>query len=143
MEGATDSRGMSSMNAIDTNVLVYAHDADEPTKQAKATSLLNQLVQNPFETMLLWQVAGELLSCLRKWESAGKISANDVEANFRDVLAMFPLRIPTVDVFDVSFGLRSRFSLSHWTAFSSLLARCTASPHCIQRISTRERTTTG
>jgi predicted nucleic acid-binding protein len=110
------------MNAIDTNILVYAHDADEPTKQAKATSLLNQLVQHPLETVLLWQVSGELLSCLRKWESAGRISAKDVEANFRDVLAMFPLRIPTVVVFDVSFRLRSRFSLSHWD--SLLVAAC-------------------
>jgi predicted nucleic acid-binding protein len=35
---------------------------------------------------------------------------------------MFPLRIPSDSVFQVSFDLRSRFSLSHWDAM--LLAAC-------------------
>jgi predicted nucleic acid-binding protein len=110
------------MNAIDTNVLVYALDDTEPAKQAKAQELIDRLVQPPVETVLPWQVAGELLSCLRKWESAGRITAADVEAHFRDVLAMFPLRIPTVSVFDIAFDLHTRFSLSHWD--STLLAAC-------------------
>jgi predicted nucleic acid-binding protein len=59
---------------------------------------------------------------LRKWESEGRIAASDVEANFRDVLAMFPLRMPTGDIFEISFDLRSRFDLSHWD--SMLLAAC-------------------
>ncbi len=54
------------MNAVDTNVLVYALDDNEPAKQAKARNLLDRLVQPPIETLLLWQVAGELLTCLRK-----------------------------------------------------------------------------
>ena len=69
------------MNAIDTNVFVYAFDADESVKQAKAHELLDRLVQQPLESVLLWQVAGELLSCLRKWESARRIKSADVEAN--------------------------------------------------------------
>lgn len=110
------------MNAVDTNVFVYALDDSEPVKQAKAQQLLGRLVQQPAETLLLWQVAGELLNCLRKWESAGRITAADVEAHFRDVLAMFPLRIPSAALFDLSFQLRSRFSLSHWD--SMILAAC-------------------
>jgi predicted nucleic acid-binding protein len=31
------------MNAVDTNVYVYALDADEPAKQAKAIELLDRL----------------------------------------------------------------------------------------------------
>ena len=51
------------MNAIDTNVLVYAIDSHEPAKQVKARNLLSQ--QNALsDTVLLWQVAGEYLSCL-------------------------------------------------------------------------------
>jgi predicted nucleic acid-binding protein len=110
------------MNAVDTNVFVYALDDNEPVKQAKARDLIDRLVQPPLDTLLLWQVAGELLSCLRKWESAGRISAADVEAHFRDVLSMFPLGLPTARVFETAFDLRSRFSLSHWD--SMVLAAC-------------------
>ena len=41
------------MNAVDTNVLVYALDSDEPLKQARAHQLLDRLVQRPAETVLL------------------------------------------------------------------------------------------
>lgn len=87
------------MNAVDTNVFVYGLDDSEPAKQAKAQGLMAQLVQPPVETVLTWQVAGELLSCLRKWESAGRITTADVEANFRDAFSLFPLRIPTAKGF--------------------------------------------
>jgi predicted nucleic acid-binding protein len=110
------------MNAIDTNVFVYAFDADEPVKQGKTQELLDRLVQQPLQSVLLWQVADELLSCLRKWESARRIASADVEANFRDVFSMFPLCLPHADVFDISFDLKSRFSLSHWDGM--LLAAC-------------------
>ena len=82
------------MTAVDANVLVYAFDSDDSVRQAQARGLLEQLIQTPAETILLWQVAGELLSCLRKWEAAGRISSTVVEAHFRDVLAMFPLSPP-------------------------------------------------
>ncbi|HEV3237626.1 MAG TPA: hypothetical protein VGZ25_11600, partial [Gemmataceae bacterium] len=60
--------------------------------------------------------------CLRKWNSAGRITRADVEAHFHDLLSMFPLRIPTAKVFEISFDLQDRFSLSHWD--SMLLAAC-------------------
>ncbi|MGH7138092.1 MAG: PIN domain-containing protein [Pirellulales bacterium] len=69
------------MNAVDTNVYVYALDADEAAKQAK-----------------------------------------EVEAAFQRARAMFDLRIPSEAMFQISFDLRSRFSLSHWD--SMLLAAC-------------------
>jgi predicted nucleic acid-binding protein len=62
------------MNAVDTNVFVYMMDDDDPTKQAKARELIDRLLQPPIVTVLLWQVAGELLSWLRKWDSAGRIT---------------------------------------------------------------------
>lgn len=110
------------MNALDTNVFVYAFDADEPPKRAKAHELLDRLIRRPLETVLLWQVAGELLGCLRKWESAKRMTTEDVEANFQDVFAMFTLREPSASLFAASFALRSRYSLSHWD--SMLLAGC-------------------
>jgi predicted nucleic acid-binding protein len=110
------------MNAVDSNVLVYGLDDAESAKQAKAQGLIARLVQPPVETILPWQVAGELLSCLRKWESAGRIGAADVEAHFRDTFALFPVTIPTAKVFAIAFDLHARFSLSHWD--SMLLAAC-------------------
>jgi predicted nucleic acid-binding protein len=53
------------MNAVDTNVYVYARDGDEPVKQAKALDLFDRLSLPPVETILLWQVAGEFLNPLR------------------------------------------------------------------------------
>jgi predicted nucleic acid-binding protein len=110
------------MNAVDTNVYVYAVDADEPTKQAKSIELFDRLMLAPTETVMLWQAAGEFLSQLRKWESQNRLSSSEVEAAFRHFRAMFALRVPTGVIFQMSFDLRSRFSLSHWD--SMLLAAC-------------------
>jgi predicted nucleic acid-binding protein len=110
------------MNAVDTNVLVYALDASKPVKQAKAQNVLHRLIQAPSQTLLLWQVANELLAYLRKWQLAGRISSDDAEAHFRDALTMFPLRLPTAAIFDHSFDLSSRYHISHWD--SMILAAC-------------------
>jgi predicted nucleic acid-binding protein len=110
------------MNAVDTNVYVYALDADEAVKQVKALELFDRLVLQSANTVLIWQVAGEFLSQLRRWESKGKLNPEEVEATFRRFSAMFPLRAPGAGIFQLSFDLRSRFSLSHWD--SILLAAC-------------------
>jgi predicted nucleic acid-binding protein len=110
------------MNAADTNIYVYALDADEPVKQGKALELFGRLVLQPPETVFLWQVAGEFLSQLRRWESQGKLKPDEVQVAFRRFSAMFTLRIPSQTIFQLSFDLRSRFSLSHWD--SMLLAAC-------------------
>src|SRR3984957_7928868 len=96
MGGGNISPGTNCMNAVDTNVFVYAFDLDEPVKQAKAQVLLDRLAPLPDETVLLWQVASEFLNCLRRWQSAGRMTAEDVEANFQDVIALFPLQLPVV-----------------------------------------------
>ncbi len=110
------------MNAVDTNVLVYSIDADEAIKQAKAIELLDRLALRRDETVLLWQVASEYLNQLRRWQSNGRLTPEVVESIFNRVRAMFPLRTPTEQCFQISFDLRSRFSLSHWD--SMLLAAC-------------------
>jgi predicted nucleic acid-binding protein len=110
------------MNAVDTNVFVYSLDVHEPAKQAKAKTLLAGLVGAQPGAILLWQVAGELLSVLANWETKGRVSRPHVEASFRAVLALFPLAVPGPQVLARYFDLRSRFSLSHWDAM--LLAAC-------------------
>ncbi len=110
------------MNAVDTNVFVYFFDREEPTKQTQATELLDGLVQRPTRTVLLWQVAAELLSCLRRWETTGKRSSADVDSDIHDVLGIFPLAFPSKDVILRALDLHSRYSLSHWD--SMVVAAC-------------------
>ena len=110
------------MNAVDTNVYVYALDADESAKQAQALELFDRLTLHRAGTVFIWQVAGEFLNQLRTWESRGRLKAAEVEAAFQRARAMFELRIPSEAMFQISFDLRSRFSLSHWD--SMLLAAC-------------------
>lgn len=110
------------MIGIDTNVLVYAIDADEPIKQTKAVSLLSRLRQPGGSTLLLWQVAGEFLKVLRHRESKGRITSSDVESFFRQYRTMFPLIPPSEQLLPHYFRLFERFSLSHWD--SMLLAAC-------------------
>lgn len=110
------------MNAVDTNVLIYSLDVDEPEKQRKAKALLVNLIGTGTVTILPWQVAGEFLNWLRKSESAGRMTGSDVVDHFHDYLKVFPLILPTADVLTTYFDLHSRFSLSHWDAM--LLAAC-------------------
>lgn len=115
-------QGMSCMNAVDTNVLVYSLDGADPAKQTKAKALLGSLVGTQPATIVPWQVVAELLSWLRKWESAGHVSGSDVEAHFRDLMHLFPVALPTSQVFSRYMDMFARFSLSHWDAM--LLAAC-------------------
>ena len=110
------------MNAVDTNVLVYAFDADEPVKQAKAIDLMDRLAADAANTVLIWQAIGELLNQLRKWESKGRITTEEAEGIVHNLLSEFPVRVPSVALVGISFDLRRRFSLSHWD--SMLLAAC-------------------
>ena len=112
----------SFMNAVDTNVFVYALDADEPEKQQQAIDLIDRLCEESSETILLWQVAGEFLSCLRRWESAGVVSSTETESHLEQLLQTFPLAIPTTATLQRSIDLNRRFSLSHWD--SMLIAAC-------------------
>ncbi|MCE2805935.1 MAG: PIN domain-containing protein [Gemmataceae bacterium] len=110
------------MIAIDTNVLVYSMDADEPSKRERALGLLDRLVREGERPILLWQVACELLSQLRNWEKRGKLVPGSVEEIFARFTRVFPVVKPGDGVFGFSFRLREEYSLSHWD--SLILAAC-------------------
>ena len=122
MPVAGDTRGMNCMNAVDTNVLVYYVDADEPAKRPKAIALLERLGKAQVETLLLWQVAAEFLNCLRRWENEGRTSRHDTLAYLNAVEPMFRCVLPAHGVLRKSLDLSSRYSLSHWD--SMLIAAC-------------------
>jgi predicted nucleic acid-binding protein len=109
------------MIAVDTNVLVYAVDQLDPVRHAKAVQLLGQL-HSGGHTVLLWQVAAELLAKLRQWENRKRINTQEVEGYLQHFLSMFPLVFPSERVFQQSIELGRKYSLSHWDAM--VLAAC-------------------
>lgn len=59
------------MNAVDTNVLIYARDPRDPVKQQKARSVTANLQDGA----LLWQVACEFIAASRKLAVVGYTQA--------------------------------------------------------------------
>jgi predicted nucleic acid-binding protein len=110
------------MIAIDTNILVYSVDDGNPVKQAKARAAIHSVLASGESTVLPWQVAVEFLAKLRKWEAAGKLSADEVAGRFNELLVLWILAIPTVKIFSLAMQLHGRYSLSHWD--SLLVAAC-------------------
>lgn len=110
------------MNAVDTNVLVYFADADETEKRQVAERLLSELRQTEAEPLLLWQVAVEFLSCLRRWELSGRISRAETVRLFEQIEASYEFVLPTRTVIHTALDLNARYSLSHWD--SLLVAAC-------------------
>jgi predicted nucleic acid-binding protein len=105
------------MNAVDTNVLIYAHDRRDPRKQVLAVSL----IQSQADGALLWQVACEYLSASRKLESQG-YSLEQAWQDIRDLRSVWTTILPTWRVLDRAETLMASFSLSFWDAL--ILAAC-------------------
>ncbi len=105
------------MNAVDTNVLIYAHDARDPQKQTTAVSL----IQSQVDGVLLWQVACEYLSASRKLESQG-YSVQQAWRDIEDLPSVWTTILPTWNVLDQTENLMASFSLSFWDAL--ILAAC-------------------
>jgi len=105
------------MNAVDTNVLVYAHDPREPVKQTIAASLIESL-PNP---VLLWQVACEYISVSKKLEPFG-YSRQDAWNDIRDLRLVWSAVLPDWNVIDHAEELMDRYCLSYWDAM--IIAAC-------------------
>jgi predicted nucleic acid-binding protein len=101
------------MNAVDTNILLYSVDRNEPIKQFKAQQLLQQLHSAADPTILLWQVMGKLAQQLRRWRDPGRLTPAEFSQHIQAFRHLFPLVLPTPEAFDVAIDLAERFSLSH------------------------------
>jgi predicted nucleic acid-binding protein len=112
------------MNAVDTNVLLYSIDHNEPTKQLKAQQLLLQLRSASQPTFLLWQVLGELGQQLRRWRDQGKLSPAEFNLHVAAFRFIFPLALPVPGVFDIALSLGERYRLAHWDCM--ILGACQA-----------------
>jgi len=107
------------MNAVDTNILVYAVSADELVKGPRALQLLDELTST--DTLLLWQVACEFGSVMTKLSRLGRAPA-DVGPVVAAARSRFPLVMPSPAVLDECLQLCSELSLSYWDAM--LIAAC-------------------
>lgn len=101
------------MNAVDTNVLLYSIDANEPTKRLQAQQFLRQLHAGAEPAVLLWQVLGETAQQLRRWRDQGKLTPAEFTQHLQAFRHPFPLVLPTPDAFDEAMKLSERFTLSH------------------------------
>jgi predicted nucleic acid-binding protein len=105
------------MNAVDTNVLLYAHDPRDPAKQSAAQSLIQSLSDG----VLLWQVACEYLSASRKLRAYG-YGIDDALRDVQGFRLVWTTILPNWDVLDKAEDLLGRFSLSFWDAL--IIAAC-------------------
>jgi predicted nucleic acid-binding protein len=105
------------MNAVDTNILVYARDPRDATKQAIAAALIETLD----DAVLIWQVACEYLAATRKLEPLG-YSRDQAWEDIRDLRAVWPTLFPSWALLERVEELLGRYSLSFWDA--TVLAAC-------------------
>jgi predicted nucleic acid-binding protein len=109
------------MIAVDTNVLVYRLDRHEPAKRAIAKRLLRQLAADG-DTVLMWQVAGELLRQLSAWRRAALLTTTELTRRFDAIRRQFPLVLPMEASLHRAILYAERYVLSHWD--SMLVAAC-------------------
>jgi len=105
------------MNAIDTNILIYAHDPRDPVKQNKAVELIDTLDDG----VLLWQVACEYVAASRKLAAFGLdqqralADLGRLRRKWRPVVSHWP-------VLDRAESLMLSGNLSFWDAL--IVAAC-------------------
>jgi predicted nucleic acid-binding protein len=105
------------MNAVDTNVLIYARDPRDSDKQAAAIVLLSSLTVGA----LLWQVACEYIAASRKLEPFGYDRAQAL-ADVADMREVWKTILPTWGVMDRATQLLNKYQLSFWDAM--IIAAC-------------------
>lgn len=107
------------MNAVDTNIFVYAVDSSETVKGPLAGAFLDGL--GPGTTVLLWQVLCEFGSVLAK--ARVRLSPGVEPLAVTSLMrARFPLVLPSPAVFDTGMRLCRDEGVSYWDGL--LLAAC-------------------
>ncbi len=109
---------MSFMNALDTNIWIYAHDRRDAEKQKKAQAIIAQ--ERPLA--LPWQVGCEFIAACRKLESQG-FTAKDAWDALADMQTLADVvLLPCSDLWFETRHLLDRHQLSFWDAL--LVAAC-------------------
>jgi len=105
------------MNAVDTNVLIYARDPRDAVKKQKARSLTANLTDGA----LLWQVACEFIAASRKLTVVGYTQAQ-AWRELEELRVLWKLMVPSENVFVRAEELTATHNLSFWDAM--IVAAC-------------------
>lgn len=108
------------MNAVDTNVLIYANDPRDPVKQNKAVELIDTLSDG----VLLWQVACEYVAASRKLAAYG-LNQQRALADLGLLRRKWVPSFLTWKVLDGAEALMVSGNLSFWDAL--IVAACVES----------------
>jgi predicted nucleic acid-binding protein len=110
-----------SVEFVDTNILIYAHDAASPPKRAVALELIGRLSAGR-NGRLSTQVLLEFFATSRKIGLQRAVAAEIVED-----LTSWPVYAPTVEDVSVAVGFSIRQTISVW---DSLIIRSALQSGC-------------
>lgn len=111
---------------LDTNVLVYAYDKQEPDKRAKAQSILTQAIRN--ETgCLSAQVLGEFFTVVTR-KIKRPLSAEDAE-EIIERLGILPVQEIDLSLVKRAIDTHKRYGISYW---DSLILSAAEKAGCTQ-----------
>lgn len=103
----------SSLQFVDTNILIYAHDRSAGDKQIRARELVRELWQSG-EGCLSIQVLQEFY--VNVTQKVSKPLAREVAAQIIADLSLWPTHRPgTEDILD-AISLQNRYPISFWDA---------------------------
>lgn len=105
---------------VDSNVLVYARDAGETTKQPLATAWLEHLWRTR-DGRVSFQVLQEYYVTVTSKLEPG-LDPTHAQRDVRNLLAWEPLP-PDAAMLDAAWALQNRYSLSFWDALIVAAAR--------------------
>jgi predicted nucleic acid-binding protein len=105
------------MRAVDTNILIYAHDPRDPVKQTAATNLIESLIDGA----LLWQVACEYVAASRKLAAQG-FDERQAWRDLNKLQNVWTTILPSWEVMLRAEQLLDKFHLSFWDAL--IVAAC-------------------
>lgn len=100
------------MNAIDTNVWLYSHDARDLRKQGLAL----QFIAAARPLALPWQVGCEFVAASRKLAATGFTEAHAWAALTAMRALADVILLPAPDLWPEAQALQGRYSLSFWDA---------------------------
>jgi predicted nucleic acid-binding protein len=105
------------MNAVDTNILIYARDPRDPIKHQKARTLTANLTDGA----LLWQVSCEFIAASRKLTAVG-YTQSQAWRELEQLRVLWKLILPSENVLTRAEQLTATHNLSFWDAM--IVAAC-------------------
>lgn len=110
------------MNAVDTNIFVYAFTKGDPRRDA-AVRLVDALPDD--KTVLLWQVAcetGAVLDRIQRENGTKKRTVDYPRLAVQLLMERFQLAFPGANIIGRGWDIHARYGVSYWDAM--LISAC-------------------